>query len=291
MAHLHAFLAEDAPSALLLKRGPGALSVTIGWDRRTDEFMVGQWLRKRIDYRECDLSPDGEHFIYYVNDHSWSRENHVYRAVSRAPWLKALVFWGSQPRSFGPGVGMFFKERGVTRIRAPRVKPAWDRLGMEMIEVGTDTPRWRVVVHPESLVFTKLQRDGWIARTAWEPCGVEEAAGLVRWRGEGNTPHRIVFEKPLRHGWTLRRTCWCGGRGVVNRGIAWESFALVSATGAVEARPGWEWADVDALRGRLVWTEDCVLYGAEVKPAGIDGGRALFDTRGMSFEPRVAPYD
>lgn len=290
MAHLHAILAADSPSAILIKRGPQNQTRTIGWDRRTDSFTAGQCLRKKIDHRDTDLSPDGKHFIYYVNDQSWSRKNHIYRAISLAPWLKALVFWGSGPRDHGPGVGMFFQdEDGVTRIRGKVEAPEWDHLGIPAIPYDTDTARWRSVVHPEAYFFTKLQRNGWTARTPWEVCPAAEASGEASWRHK-ESPHRIIFEKRLTSGWTLRQTCWTGLHRDTNRGISWETFALVSPAGELDRRPAWEWADVDSSRGRVVWTEDCVLHAAEASPAGLDLPRPLLDTRSMVFERRSAPY-
>lgn len=291
MAHLHAILATASSRAILIKRGPRNQTRTIGWDRRTDSFTTGQCVRKKIDHRDADLSPDGRHFIYFVNDQSWSRKNHVYRAVSLAPWLKALVFWGSAPGDYGPGVGLFFQEAdGVTRIRAEVRAPEWDQLGMKVVPTATDTARWRAVVHPASLFFTKLQRDGWAAKTPWERCAAGEALGEARWRKRETSPHRIIFEKPVPHGWALRQTSWCGSNDDTNRGVAWQSFALVSPTGAVEGRPAWEWADVDPDRGRVVWTEDCTLQVAEVSPAGLGTPRTLLDTRSMVFERLLAPY-
>lgn len=291
VAHLHAILAADSPSAILIKRGPQNQTGTIGWDRRTDSFTAGQCLRKKIEHREADLSPDGKYFIYYVNDQSWSRKNHVYRAISLAPWLKALVFWGSEPSDYGPGVGMFFQdEDGVTRIRGKVEAPAWDHLRIPAVPYDTDTTRWRSVVHPDAHFFTKLQRDGWIARTPWEICPASEAAGEASWRYNESSPHRIIFEKRLTSGWALRQTCWSGLHDDMNRGISWETFALVSPTGELDRRPSWEWADVDSDQGRMVWTEDCVLHAAGVSPAGLDHARPLLDTRSMVFERLIAPY-
>ncbi len=294
MAHLHAILAADAPSAILIKRGPRNLTGTIGWDLRRDTFTPGQWLRKKLDHTAADLSPDGEYFIYYINDQSWFRPNHVYRAVSRAPWLKALMFWGSAPREYGPGTAMFFRdEDGVTRIRAIlTVPPEWDHLHgkLPIVAQATDTPRWRSVVHPDSWFFTKLQRDGWRATTPWEPCPPAEAAAEPSLHGSRGKHHRIVLEKPALSGWTLRQTYWCGGGRAFNRGISWQSFALISPTGTIEHRPTWEWADVDRSRNRVAWTEDCVLHVADATSAGLGPPRPLLDTRSMKFERLLAPY-
>jgi hypothetical protein len=289
MAHLHALLASRAPGAILVKRGPGRQSCTIGWDRRTDAFSLGQWIRKPLDHRTADLSPDGAYFVYYVNDSSWARQNHVYRAISRSPWLKAAAFWGAAPRSYGPGAGLFFAEDGRLRLRAKPCAPDWDQLGIEVVSDFPDTMRWKSMVAPESLHFVRLQRDGWVAVTPWEKCPKAEAAGEAHWQKK-ETPHRIIFERPLPFGWALRQTCWCGLHHDRNRGIAWESFAIVSPSGEVDARRSWEWADYDSDRSRVVWTEDCALHAAAITPAGLDAPRLLLDTRGMTFERRIAPY-
>jgi hypothetical protein len=276
VAHLHGILATRSPTAILIKRGPGKQIATIGWNRRNDSFSLGQWLRKLVDHRDCDLSPDGEHFLYYVNDQSWSRENHVYRAISRAPWLKALTFWGSSPREFGPGTGLFFQTAdGVTRLKALDRKPDWDALGIEVAGDFPSTRRW-LAMAKDSNHFIRLQRDGWDAITPWER--LPEGA------------HRIVFEKRLWFGWKLRQTCWCGLPRVHNRGVAWETFALVDPKGDVEERPAWEWADVDFERSRVVWSEACTLRGAALTDDGLPAGRLLLDTTPMSFERRIAPY-
>jgi hypothetical protein len=134
VAHLHAVLASRSPSAILLKRGPGKATGSFGWNRRTDSFTTGQWVRKIIDHTATDLSPDGKHFLYFVNTGGWLLENHVYRAIARAPWLKALAFWGSSPREFGPGAGLFFCDaRGALRLRAGPARPEWDHLGLEVV--------------------------------------------------------------------------------------------------------------------------------------------------------------
>lgn len=40
------------------------------WDRRTDSFTLGQWLKDRI-YGRGNLSSDGTHFIYFTRDGKW----------------------------------------------------------------------------------------------------------------------------------------------------------------------------------------------------------------------------
>jgi hypothetical protein len=286
MAHLHAILAADSPVAILIKRGPGRCSCAIGWDRRTDTFETGQWLKQKIE--SADLSPDGQHFCYFVNTQQQRPEHRVYRVVSRAPWLKALSFWSRQSWIQGPGPGMFFRDvDGEVKLWALPDIPKWDFIGLKTVRELPDTAPWNMMTKG-SLQFIQLQRDGWIPVTPYGHCEENEAKGAARWQEK--RPHRIIFEKALFHGWTLRQTHWCGRHKDQNRGISWEAFALVSPDGRVHPRPDWEWADVDAVRNRLVWTADRILFAAGIYPSGLGTPNLLLNTNGMRFEPRQAPY-
>lgn len=93
-ARIHVILAREADSAIVIRRGPSKSACTIGWDRRSDRFQVGQWLRGRIYERRCDLSPDGRHFIYFAMNGKWSGPaKGSWTAISRAPCLKAIGLW------------------------------------------------------------------------------------------------------------------------------------------------------------------------------------------------------
>ncbi len=79
-----------------------------------------------------------------MNDHSWTRENHIYRAISLSPWLKAVVFGGSAPGDFGPGVGHFFTAKDQSlRLRAKAQPPVWDQLGIETTAELPETEPWK----------------------------------------------------------------------------------------------------------------------------------------------------
>ncbi len=47
-ARLHVLLARDTSMGLVIRRGPSKLVATILWNRDTDDFQVGQWLKGRI---------------------------------------------------------------------------------------------------------------------------------------------------------------------------------------------------------------------------------------------------
>ena len=78
-ARLHAILARRGPNAVVFRRGPSDKVAVIGWDRSNDTFTLGQWLRGRIYPLRCDLSPKGEHLIYFAA--KYGRVNPVEKIV------------------------------------------------------------------------------------------------------------------------------------------------------------------------------------------------------------------
>ena len=57
-ARLHVLLAAKAPVGLVFRRGPANAVCTVGWNRETDKFELGQWLRGRIYERRSPESGD-----------------------------------------------------------------------------------------------------------------------------------------------------------------------------------------------------------------------------------------
>ncbi|PJI93038.1 hypothetical protein BC777_1905 [Yoonia maricola] len=102
LLRLYLFFATENEQALILRRAGMKLYNLIGWDRATDTFTQGQWLRKSLRVEDCALSPDGKHFIYAVhNADPNQRAGAQYTVVSQAPWFTALAlfpqdhFWRS----------------------------------------------------------------------------------------------------------------------------------------------------------------------------------------------------
>ena len=104
MGHLFVIPARDEPVAVILRRGPSAWYHVILWDTRRDIFTHGAWFKGRIYEDRCDLSPDGRLFVYFVRQSSrrGTSFTHAWTAVSRPPWLHALVLW-PQGTTYGGG--------------------------------------------------------------------------------------------------------------------------------------------------------------------------------------------
>lgn len=105
VVRLHLFFATENDRALIIRQGPSKHYRMILWHRDTDTFEDGQWLKHKIYIDRCDLSPDGEHFIYFTLDGKWETETEgAFTAISRPPYFTALALmpegstWGGGGR-------------------------------------------------------------------------------------------------------------------------------------------------------------------------------------------------
>jgi hypothetical protein len=110
---LHVVLAREAPVAVILRRGPSAWYQVILWHTDRDRFEDGAWFKGRLYEERCDLSPDGQLFLYFALQGARWRTSYkgTWTAVSRPPWLHALVLW-PQGDTWGGG-GRFIGKRKV----------------------------------------------------------------------------------------------------------------------------------------------------------------------------------
>jgi hypothetical protein len=173
-ARLHVLLARNARVGLVIRHGTATSVCTLLWDRNEDKFVLGQWMRWRIETETCDLSPDGEHFLYtarkYVNAMSQSDQ---WTVVSRAPYLKAVAYYP------GRGAGGWFVNDREYCVRSPGSGPD-DRESPEVRRVESDSPQ-------PSLYAARLARAGWIVK--------DLRAQFLR---------RVELVRPAGSGWELR---------------------------------------------------------------------------------------
>jgi hypothetical protein len=137
---LFVIMAARAPRAVILRRGPSAWYQVIAWDTDKDRFEDGAWFHGRIYEDRCDLSPDGQLFVYFALQ--GSRWNSSYKgawtAVSRPPWLHALGLW-PEGSTWGGG-GRFTADREIVlRSGALTVHPEHPGYGLTI--VTGDCPR------------------------------------------------------------------------------------------------------------------------------------------------------
>lgn len=269
-ARLHVLLARDTSDAVVIRRGPARQVAVVGWNRSTDQFEVGQWLRGRIYERRCDLSPDGKHLIYFAMGTPRAPQTKAtWTAISRAPYLKAEVFW-SKGDAWAGG-GMFLSSDTYWLNRSCTETLEWDGTGLKQ---QTDYP-WHESYGGEcpSVYYIRLQRDGWALKHSAP--------------GRGGTVS--TFDKPMEGHWTLRKRAFATTLTKPGTGCYFDEHQLVDTrTGTVEDHEDWEWADHDG--DRLMWAEAGRLYAGRLSDEGPVEVRMLHDFTPLTFENLTAPY-
>lgn len=130
---LFVIMAARAPRAVILRRGPASWVQLVLWDTLCDLFTPGAWFRGRIYEEKCDLSPDGELFLYAALQGRRLRSDysHAWTALSRPPWLHALVLWPMHT-TYGGG-GRFVGNRQLIVRGASKTHPAHPLHGVELV--------------------------------------------------------------------------------------------------------------------------------------------------------------
>jgi len=228
-------------------------------------------LKGRIYERRSDLSPDGKYFLYFAMNGRWQSEARgAWSAISRAPYLKALALFPKGDCWHGGGLWISNRTywlndgyghsalRDTTLVRRdPQYCPSEYYDGEDL-----------------GVYYHRLMRDGWT---------LTEQGYVGKWKDKD------VFEKPIGHGWTLRKIAHAELGASEGKGCYWDEHELAHArSNTIIACPKWEWADLDGKR--LVWTNDGKLTCARIKTSGLTDMTQLCDFNDLTFEPLEAPY-
>ena len=272
---LHALLAAEAPLGVVFRRGPSKQVATFLWDRRTDRFTLGQWLKGRLYERRADLSPDGRHLLYLaMRGDRWRSETRgSWTAVSRAPFLKALDLYAKG--GTWNGGGLFTSNRAYW-LNEPHLGPSDVlRRGSGLDADRGAGPKERFGAECTGVYYPRLLRDGWT---------LTEQASRSRW-------HAVrVFEKPLPGGWLLRKTAHGQVGSAPGKGCYWDEHAVEHpGRGERIACPDWEWAERDG--NTLVWARSGALFRTRLRVAAdLERATCLRDFAADRLEQVVAPY-
>lgn len=130
---LFVIMAASAPIAVIIRRGPAAWVRLTLWNTKHDQFTPGSWFRGRIYAEKCDLSPDGELFLYAAHQGRRFQTSYSdsWTALSRPPWLHALVLW-PMSTTYGGG-GRFVGNRQVILRGAGKTHPLHPLQGVEVV--------------------------------------------------------------------------------------------------------------------------------------------------------------
>jgi hypothetical protein len=241
------------------------------WNRKTDDFELGQWFTGRIYERRCDLSPYGDYFIYFAMNGRWGSESKgSWTAISHTPYLKALAMfpkgdcwqggglWTSKKDYWLNGGCCYPALRDTKEVRRDESFRPSEYFGGECTGV----------------YYPRLLRDG------WQLTGRAHASQLER---------KDVFDKPLDHGWTLRKIAHAEVGSPEGKGCYWDEHQLIHVESGAELDcPDWEWAEVDGKS--VVWAQGGKLFRAGVEAGGLIAETELYDFNPMKFEPIESPY-
>ena len=311
-ARLHCLLARDTADAIVIRRGPSKQTAVFHWDRATDTFTLGQWLKGRIYERRCDISRDGRHWIYFAMNGAWFTPSEgSWTAVARTGWLKALAFYPKGDCWEGGGL---FQEHGGYWLNDRWFDPKTATQNPTFREGGPGIPHRDPRAKPDHYYnaecltpyYNRLQRDGWtraesrsllrrvLARFSGARSAVPDLFEDDPNLGTGSGGGRDIFTKPLPAGGLLVKRAHTGLNPPPGRGCYWDDHRVLHADGTWEPHPDWEWADFDPVRERLVWAEKGKIR-AVCAPWRIGNGKSsaavlLRDFNSDRFEARVAPY-
>ncbi len=298
---LHVLLARKSPYAVIIRRGPAKITCTIGWNRETDEMLVGQWFKGRIYEGKADLSPDGKHLIYFAGNYKFDTEtNGTWTAISVAPYIKAISLWPVSGTYHGGGL---FLNDSTVFIHGGHHDPLHYN---PQINAVTDVRSWgkgdwtRDYKPPKGIkrinnlndYLTKAQlslyesdindpyasyRDFEMYRAGWRlnPAGCENETD---WH----------FGKHATQDWWLRKPYYDNGYQIIHK----KSDKVVDLPGDSS------WADCDVWgkwKGhpnevRIVWTCCGCLFSGHLNAQGLHSIKQLYDFTPMEFEPLKAPY-
>ncbi|WP_373552017.1 hypothetical protein [Haliscomenobacter sp.] len=278
---LHVILATQAPVGIVIRRGPSKQFCTLLWNRKTDSFTMGQWLKGRIYEHRSDLSPDGKHFLYFAMNARRSHQGPTcWTAISRAPYLRAIALYGDEETWFGGGLfldnktyfvngGFFFhtlRESKEVVMKKPDPKAP-------VVSIQEAMQHAKYPMTGDLGVYCdRLERDGWSLAT-------------------NEAKNHFVFEKPFGRNWMLRSLVNQEAPNKAGKSSTWSEYSLLHfPTQTVLRFPDWEWADIDRSR-RLVWASKGQIWAGQLNDNGLRDEKMLYDFNDMRFEAIKAPYD
>lgn len=236
-ARLDVLLAPKARKAVVLRRGPAKVVCTVGWDLADDTFELGQWIKGRIHAWCCDISPDGNYFIYWIMKGHNFEGDYDWTSLSRVPYLKAIGRW--KVSAGLPGGGLFVEKNKCWLHNVWYAHQECKEIIQESIEADDEFVR-----DCRKVYLRRQLRDGWKLHSK-----VGDVTDLEGFR----------FEKAFGERTVLRNIFDDTQRLGLRRGSCPNEYELVdSGSGEAQFCRGWEWADIDG--GRLLWAEGGKIF-------------------------------
>lgn len=255
--------------ALVIRRGPGKITGFFGWNRRTNEVTVGQWMKGKVYPFRSDISPKGKYVIYFSLNGRWTSETKgSYTAISRYPYLKALDLWPKGDAWHGGGLFASEKEYLLNGIYID--KPLCQS-GKFKVKTGLLSSPVRSGEDP-GIYFPKLLRNG------WEYTGVSE-------EGKDKVHH---FTKAVNRKLTLEKSFHVSLNSPVGKGVYYETHKVKGLKEDTFEHLDFE--NLDVYRSQLFWTTAGQLFTARFKHGEIFTPVMVHDFNNYEFSAIPAPY-
>jgi hypothetical protein len=285
VTRIYVLLARKAATALVFRRGPTKNVLLLRWNLVEDTITEGQWLRGHIYERRCDLSPSGEHLVYFAA--KWRGKYPSFTAVSRPPYLTALALWEGMG-AWGGG-GHFPNERTLQVnhrvVGAPDEGGLAPKMSVEPFGPdsgrGEDFPIWHA----------RLVRDGW-THVQWGAWSTHKLAGFETTIAGETTKvwtkidPPVIYRRVLDHATIEMRI-----HGLHETNGPWyalEHDVIDARTKTTMSLGRADWADFDR-RGDLLFAKAGRIYRAKRNRDRLDEPRELFDLRDLHFTQRTSP--
>lgn len=262
--------ARSAAVAVILRRGPSRQVQLIRWDQHDDSFECGQWFKGRVYERRSDLSPDGEHLIYFAANHK--PPHGTWTAISRPPYFTALALW---PKGdCWNGGGWFLSKLSFVLNHGAHQAELAEGFSLKKLR-RAELARWGG--EDSTVWWNVLERDGWMR--------VEDGKferGARGWKAI--LPERWVKEHPGRK---LSLEMCIAGVGAQDRGWYNLRYRVFTIKGEVMAPRSLDWADWDR-GGDLAMASDGKILRRGVRKGELLPEVELADFTAETFR-NVAP--
>jgi hypothetical protein len=229
---LFGIVATEAPVVAVLRRGPSAWCHVARWWVDGDiRYEPGAWLHGTIYPQRCDLSPDGRYLCWFTlhPGASWPL-GATYVAVSRLPWLTALVAWGT----------------GGTWTRGLHFVPTGTGTVVDAPDHGSLTGSPYGLAHTLSATFAVERRRGWTETPDTPPRSPNDY-----WDERRSEQVTMQKESPAGGSVLLAHGGFAAFRSMDQRWYGGPEYAVRSPDGVRVRLDGVQWADW-APDGRLL---------------------------------------
>ena len=269
----------ETEHALIIRRGPSRQTAFFGWNRRTNNIRLGQWLQAKVYPRRSDLSPDGKYVIYFAISGKWRDDSRgSWTTVSRYPFLKAIDFWPKGDTWQGGGLFTGPKEYTLYEAFGHTQHTLSDKFKVKRGMVSTPIEKDQGL----AVYLVRLHRDGWAFQETRYPAW-EEGSNV-----KPLEPRLHVFHKPINKSLTLEKIIHIGRNPLLPQGQSLypEEHRILGT----EEPDSANWQNLDRYRKSIFWTKAGSLYAAPVKGDQLGQPSLIHDFTDYTFEERLAPY-